>query len=81
MDIYHFIGQEELKKYAQEQERRRSIEKDRQKSQAEYLNQQMAEKKRRAKLDYDLSIKYDNLMVHHDKLRVEKDALKIVENR
>ena len=41
----------------------------------------MEEKKRRQKLDYDLSLNYDNLMVRKDMLKVEQDAIKIASNR
>ena len=41
----------------------------------------MEEKRRRAKLDYDLSINYDNIMVHRDRLKVEQDAIKTASNR
>ena len=41
----------------------------------------MEEKKRREKLDFDLSCNYDNLLVKKDQLRVEQDALKKIASR
>ena len=54
-----------------EQQTKKSIDKYRQKSWAEYLSKQMEEKRRRAKIDRDLSLNYDSLMVNRDHLRVE----------
>ena len=51
------------------------MDKYRQKSWAEYLSKQVEEKKRRQKLDHDLSMNYDNLMVNRDYLKVEQDGL------
>ena len=41
----------------------------------------MEEKRRREKLDYELAINYDNLLVKKDHLRVEEDALKKASHR
>ena len=41
----------------------------------------MEEKKRREKLDYELGINYDNLMVRKDQLKVEQAALEKASHR
>ena len=41
----------------------------------------MEEKKRREKLDYELGINYDNLMVRKDQLKVEQAALEKLSHR
>ena len=41
----------------------------------------MEEKKRRERLDYELGINYDNLMVRKDQLKVEQEALQKVAER
>lgn len=66
IDLYNIMAQEDFKQYTMENQRKKSIKKQNQKSWAEYLHRQMEEKKRREKLDYDLGINYDNLMVRKD---------------